>query len=207
MLWLLVRAPQRVIYLEALKLYDGMRFDFTLVGLLSSCVLVGALNMWFSCMELLPLEGLWILFMLRLLLLICMQNVAIWMVPLVHFMGWGKAKGMFLLEIQMIVGYGVLRVHDRGDGAISFLKANVDGRAPARFYNISRVGVAPRGGCWVHTMVSRYNLKPGIKHYGRQIQFFLFFSHQIWIIIVICTSIECFFFLHLEFHAKRNKDH
>lgn len=54
---------------------------------------------------------------------------------------------MFLLEIQMIVGYGVLRVHDRGDGAISFLKANVDGRVPARFYNISRVGVAPRGGC------------------------------------------------------------
>ncbi|KAL3747699.1 hypothetical protein ACJRO7_016495 [Eucalyptus globulus] len=145
---------------EALGLYRRMRKGnvdvdgFTLVGLLSCCVPVGALNTGVELHRRASREGLLGgIFMLQMLLSTCMGNVTGLLRPIITWKipsnGMSK-RGVFTWN-YVINAYGV---NACADEAIFF------------FRQILREGLVDKGVEFFHMMSSTFNLKPEIKHYG-----------------------------------------
>ncbi|ESR37190.1 pentatricopeptide repeat-containing protein [Citrus sinensis] len=165
---------QASFHLEALKLSEAMRFEnvgldgFTLVGLLSCCAHVGALNMGIFLHRIACEMGF-------------VESVYVGNALVDMYAKCGNLDSAFCVFSRMrkrdvlswnsmIVGYGV---HGRGDEAISFFKQMLmAGFHPdsitflGLLCGCSHQGLVEEGVEYFHMMVSRYNLKPGIKHYG-----------------------------------------
>lgn len=158
---------------EALRIYDYMRNEnvgvdgFTLVGLLSSCSHVGALNMGVKLHRIASEKGL-------------LRNVFVGNALIDMYAKCGNLDGA--LEVfngmprdaftwnSMIVGFGV---HGFGDEAIYFfnqmLEAGVRPNSIAflgLLCGCSHQGLVEEGVEFFHQMSSKFNVKPGIKHYG-----------------------------------------
>lgn len=165
---------QASFHLEALELYDRMRTEnvgldgFTLVGLLSSCAHVGALNMGIFLHRLACEMGF-------------VENVYVGNALIDMYVKCGsldgalcvfngmKHKDVFSWN-SMIVGYGV---HGRADAAVSFFRQMMmAGFHPdsitflGLLCGCSHQGFVEEGVEYFDMMISRFNLKPGIKHYG-----------------------------------------
>ncbi|KAM6578521.1 hypothetical protein CsatB_030358 [Cannabis sativa] len=160
---------------EALKTYDLMRIEnvgvdgFTLVGLLSSCAHVGALNLGIEMHRLARESG----FLNR---NIYVGNALIDMyakcgnleAALSVFDGM-KKRDIFTWN-SIVVGYGV---HGRGLEAIEFFRKMVmEGVNPnsitflGLLCGCSHQGLVQEGVKFFNLMLSKYNIKPEIKHYG-----------------------------------------
>ena len=165
---------------EALKVYDEMKNEnvgldgFTLVGLLSSCAHVGALNVGVNLHRIACEEGF-------------VKNVYVGNALIDMYAKCGCLDDAFCVfdSMQkrdvftwnsMIVGYGV---HGHGDGAISFfrqmLMAGVQPNS-ITFLGLlcgcSHQGLVEEGVEYFHMMNTEFNLKPGIKHYGCMVDLF-----------------------------------
>lgn len=165
---------------EALKVYDRMKSEnvgldgFTLVGLLSSCAHVGALNIGVHLHRVASEEGF-------------VENVFVGNALIDMYAKCGslddalrvfdrmQRRDIFTWN-SMIVGYGV---HGRGDGAISFFKQMLmTGVQPnsitflGLLCGCSHQGFVEEGVEYFHMMSSKFNLKPGIKHYGCMVDLF-----------------------------------
>lgn len=159
---------------EALRTYYLMRnenvgFDgFTLVGLLSSCADVGALNMGVQMHSIAGEKGF-------------LRNVYVGNALIDMYAKCGnlyaalsvfermQKRDVFTWN-SMIVGYGV---HGCGDKAINFFgKMLMAGVHPnsitflGLLCGCSHQGLAEEGVKYFHMMKSKFNVKPGIKHYG-----------------------------------------
>ncbi|KAH7571225.1 hypothetical protein JRO89_XS04G0002800 [Xanthoceras sorbifolium] len=165
---------QANLHLQALEVYDKMRSEnvsvdgFTLVGLLSSCAHVGALNLGVFLHGIASESGF--------LRNVYVGNALIDMYAKCGDLGAALSvfNGMQKRDVftwnSMIVGYGV---HGRGDEAISFFRQMLmAGLKPnsitflGLLCGCSHQGLVEEGVEYFHIMVSRFNLKPGIKHYG-----------------------------------------
>ncbi|KAJ6756559.1 REPEAT-CONTAINING PROTEIN putative-RELATED [Salix purpurea] len=158
---------------EALRIYDNMTNEnvgvdgFTLVGLLSSCSHVGALNMGVKLHRIASEIGL-------------LRNVFVGNALIDMYAKCGNLDGA--LEVfngmprdmfswnSMIVGFGV---HGFGDEAIYFfnqmLEAGVRPNSIAflgLLCGCSHQGLVEEGVEFFHQMSSKFNVKPGIKHFG-----------------------------------------
>ncbi|KAK1277112.1 Pentatricopeptide repeat-containing protein [Acorus gramineus] len=161
---------------EARKVYDFMRYSevgpdgFTLVALLSSCAEAGALNFGVRLHRLANESGL------------CDRNVIVCNALVDMYakcgrldLAWGVFDSMSShCEVStwnsMIVGLGV---HGRGDEAVSiFDRMVVTGIRPnaVTFLGLlsgcSHQGLVREGLHYFGLMSSKFNVKPGIKHYG-----------------------------------------
>lgn len=159
---------------EALKTYHLMRNEnvgldgFTLVGLLSSCAHLGALNIGVQMHTIAREKGL-------------LENIYVGNALIDMYSKCGNldaALGVFnrmqkrdvFTWNSMIVGYGV---HGRGDEAIYFfrqmLMAGVQPNS-ITFLGLlcgcSHQGLVEEGVNHFHKMSSEFHVKPGIKHYG-----------------------------------------
>ncbi|KAK2634668.1 hypothetical protein Ddye_029460 [Dipteronia dyeriana] len=165
---------QANLHLQALEVYDRMRSEnvsvdgFTLVGLLSSCAHVGALNLGVYLHGIACERGF--------LCNVYVGNALIDMYSKCGDLGAAfsvfngiKERDVFTWN-SMIVGYGV---HGHGDEAISFFKQMLmAGLKPnsitflGLLCGCNHQGLVEEGVEYFHMMVSRFNLKPGIKHHG-----------------------------------------
>lgn len=159
---------------EALKTYHLMRNEnvsvdgFTLVGLLSSCAHLGALNIGVQMHKIAREKGF-------------LENVYVGNALIDMYAKCGNldaAFGVFdrmqkrdvFTWNSMIVGYGV---HGRGEQAIYFfrqmLKVGVQPNSITflgMLCGCSHQGLVEEGMKYFHRMSSEFNVKPGIKHYG-----------------------------------------
>ncbi|XP_044470086.1 pentatricopeptide repeat-containing protein At3g56550 [Mangifera indica] len=162
------------IHVEALRIYERMRNEnvgldgFTLVGLLSSCADVGAFNMG-VCLHRIASE-------MGVLGNVFVGNALIDMYAKCGDLDCalrvfnGMKKRDVLTWNSIIVGYGV---NGRGDAAIAFFREMLmAGFQPnsVTFLGLlcgcSHQGLVEEGVEFFHMMISKFNLKPGIKHYG-----------------------------------------
>ncbi|KAF8412158.1 hypothetical protein HHK36_000115 [Tetracentron sinense] len=165
---------------EALKIYSRMRSsnvgmdEFTLVSLLSSCAHVGALSFGVQMHRFADENGF-------------MDNVFVGNALIDMYAKCGnldRARRVFdkmrkrdvFTWNSMIVGFGV---HGRGDESISFFRQMlIAGIQPnsVTFLGLlcgcSHQGLTEEGVEYFHTMRSKFNLKPGIKHYGCLVDLF-----------------------------------
>lgn len=165
---------------EALKTYDVMRKanvgvdGFTLVGLLSSCAHVGALNIGVEMHRIACDRGF--------LKNVYVGNALIDMyakcgnLDAAHLVFDSMIKRDVLTWNSMIVGYGV---HGRGNEAIQFFeKMLTAGVQPnsitflGLLCGCSHQGLVEEGVNYFHQMTSNYNIKPGIKHHGCLVDLF-----------------------------------
>ncbi|PON69557.1 DYW domain containing protein [Parasponia andersonii] len=165
---------------EALRTYDLMRIanvgldGFTLVGLLSSCAHVGALNLGVELHRMASEKGL-------------LKNVYVGNALIDMYAKCGNLNaalsvfdGMQKRDIftwnSMVVGYGV---HGRGDEAIEFFRQMLlAGVQPnsitflGLLSGCSHQGLVEEGVKYFNLMTSNYNMEPGIKHHGCLVDLF-----------------------------------
>lgn len=165
---------------EALRTYDLMRNEnvdvdgFTLVGLLSSCAHVGALNIGVEMHKMACKRGF-------------LRNVFVGNALINMYAKCGNldaARSVFDSMIKrdvltwnsMIVGYGG---HGLGKEAIEFFeKMLMAGFRPnsitflGLLCGCNHQGLVEEGIEYFHRMTSKYNIKPGIKHYGCLVDLF-----------------------------------
>ncbi|XP_041002331.1 pentatricopeptide repeat-containing protein At3g56550 [Juglans microcarpa x Juglans regia] len=159
---------------EALKVYDRMKNEttgldgFTLVGLLSSCAHVGALNFGVHLHGIALEEG----FVENIYVgnaLIDMYAKCGSLDDALHVFNSMQKRDVFTWN-SIIAGCGV---HGRGDGAVSiFRQMLMAGVQPnsitftGLLCGCSHQGLVEEGVEYFHMMSSKFNLKPGVKHYG-----------------------------------------
>ncbi|PRQ42545.1 putative tetratricopeptide-like helical domain, DYW domain-containing protein [Rosa chinensis] len=165
---------------EALNIFSLMRNQnvgldgFTLVGLLSSCAHLGALNTGVTMHELARQKGF-------------LGSVYVGNALIDMYAKCGDLDGALCVFERMrkrdaftwnsmIVGYGV---HGRGDEAIYFFeKMMMAGVQPnsitflGLLCGCSHQGLVEKGVDYFHMMSSKFNIKPGIKHYGCLVDLF-----------------------------------
>ncbi|KAB1209707.1 hypothetical protein CJ030_MR6G001573 [Morella rubra] len=173
-------SPTAGFHHEALKVYDRMKNanvgvdGFTLVGLLSSCAHVGALNVGVHLHRIAREEG-------------SLASVYIGNTLIDMYAKCGSLddalrvfESMQKQDVfswnSMIVGYGV---NGRGNEAISiFRQMLMAGVQPnsitflGLLWGCSHQGLVEEGVEYFHMMSSKFNLKPGIKHYGCMVDLF-----------------------------------
>ncbi|KAM1549160.1 hypothetical protein EV2_010470 [Malus domestica] len=171
---------QQGLHHEALKMYNVMRNEnlgldgFTIVGLLSSCAHLGALNTGVQMHTIASEKGL-------------LGNVYVGNALIDMYAKCGNldsARSVFermrkrdvFTWNSMIVGYGV---HGCGDEAISFFERMlVEGVQPnsitflGLLCGCSHQGLVEKGVEYFNVMISKFNVKPGIKHYGCLVDLF-----------------------------------
>ncbi|KAL5580438.1 hypothetical protein UlMin_012880 [Ulmus minor] len=165
---------------EALKTWEVMRNEnvgvdgFTLVGLLSSCAHVGALNIGVQMHRLACEKGL-------------LKNTYVGNALIDMYAKCGSLDdALFVFNSMqkrdvytwnsMIVGYGV---HGCGDEAIQFFRQMQMTRIQPNSITFlgllcgcSHQGLVEKGVEYFNFMTSKYNIKPGIKHYGCLVDLF-----------------------------------
>ncbi|XP_034221239.1 pentatricopeptide repeat-containing protein At3g56550 [Prunus dulcis] len=171
---------QKGFHHEALRTYNLMRKEnvgldgFTLVGLLSSCAHLGALNTGVTVHRIAREKGL-------------LGNVYVGNALIDMYAKCGNLDSALSVFERMqnrdvftwnsmIVGYGV---HGRGNESISFfgqmLMAGVQPNS-ITFLGLlcgcSHQGLVEKGVEYFNVMSSKFNIKPGIKHYGCLVDLF-----------------------------------
>lgn len=165
---------------EALNMYNLMRMNnvgldgFTIVGLLSSCAHLGALNTGLKMHQIARERGFF-------------RSIYVGNALIDMYAKCGNLDGAFgvfermrkrdaFTWNSMIIGYGV---HGRGDEAISlFEKMMMAGVQPnsitflGLLCGCSHQGLVEKGVDYFYMMSSKFNISPGIKHYGCLVDLF-----------------------------------
>uniref|UniRef100_A0A7N0UAH8 Pentatricopeptide repeat-containing protein n=1 Tax=Kalanchoe fedtschenkoi TaxID=63787 RepID=A0A7N0UAH8_KALFE len=165
---------------EALELYDLMRVSdvgldgFTLVGLLSACAHVGALNLGFQIHGFARENGFLENTYVRNALIDMYAKCGSLDEALDVFNGMRRRDGF--TWNSMVVGYGI---HGRGDKAIAFFKQMLSaGVKPGLItflgllIGCSHQGLVQEGVEHFEIMRTTFGLKPQVKHYGAMVDLF-----------------------------------
>lgn len=165
---------------EALKIYNMMKNEnvgldgFTLVSLLSSCAHLGALNIGVQMHKIAREKGFVESVFVGNALIDMYAKCGNLDAALIVFDRMQKRD--VLTWNSMIVGYGV---HGRGDEAIYFFRQMINaGVQPNSITFIgllcgcSHQGLVEEGVKYFYNMSSKFNIKPGIKHYGCLVDLF-----------------------------------
>ncbi|KAL5973437.1 hypothetical protein ACLOJK_030087 [Asimina triloba] len=165
---------------DALRIYDQIKIldlgldAFTVVGLLSSCAHLGALNFGIKMHKLADENGLLDNMFVGNALIDMYAKCGCLDAALQVFEGMKRRD--VLTWNSVIVGLGV---NGHGDEAISFFKRMLAvGLRPSSvtflglLRGCSHQGLVEDGVKYFHMMNSQFNLKPGVKHYGCMVDLF-----------------------------------